>query len=398
MRPANDRITVSSVIATFNRADMLPQSLDSLLSQSRPIDEIIVVNDASTDHTDQVMQGYLDRVRYVRNLENSGQGASLNLGISLATSTYIWLFDDDDLALPDSLENHTIYLNANPNVDFSYSDKYVFKGDGDIWQRNQWRVDPLPAIDPKRLFEQTLYSMNTLLPGMLIPVHCYRTSGVFDVSLDRCLDHELLLRLSRRFQPGNMGKPSFVYREHSGPRGSGAHQHQAHERFRVMLDYRQQMFKRVRRDYPLEDFTPRFCRDHSLASTPHALALLQRGCVMLHHGLVEEALTDLSDALPALSPDDHDNPALREMLSRALNIESWIWPNPVRNLAELARLLAATGALSLDTAFARGLYWQSSSARGKGEWMDSARLLGLMALFLARSRYYRATLSNRRVS
>lgn len=382
-------ITVTTVVATYNRAHLLPQSLDSLLAQSRPIDEIIVIDDASSDHTAQVMQPYLNRVRYVRNLENSGQGASLNFGISLANSTYIWLFDDDDLALPDSLENHIAYLSANPNVDFSYSDKYVFNGDGDIWQRHQWRIDPLPAIDPKCLFERTLYSMNTLLPGMLVPVHCYRTSGVFDVSLDRCLDHELLLRLSHRFRSGNMGKPSFVYREHGGARGSGAHQHQAHERFRVMLDYRQQMFKRIRCDYSLDDFTPQFCRDHSLTTAPGTLALLQRGCVMLHHGLVEEALTDLGEALSFLSPADHDNIALREMLSRATNVEAWIWPNAAQNLTRIAQLLAATDTLSLNAAFARGLYWQARSAHAKGERIASARLVARMGLFMARCGYYR---------
>lgn len=208
----------------------------------------------------------------------------------------------------------------------------------------------------------------------------------------------MLLRLARFFRAGNIGRASFVYRHHGGVRGSSALKHAAADRYRVMLGYRQRLFRRIRGDFPIETFTPSADTNSEFASTPETLALLQRGCVILHHGLVQEAFTDLGDALAVLSSDDHDNPSLCEMLSRATNIEAWIWPDAVSNLRRLAMLLARTDARSIDTAFARGLYWQASTARRNGELIDTARLLGWMALFFAQCRYYRWFRSNKRSS
>ena len=93
--------TVSIIVPTFNRARYLPECLDSLLAQTFPATEIIDVNDSSTDDTARVIRPYLDRITYVEK-ENGGKSTALNLVLPGIQSDYLWIFDDDDVALPAS--------------------------------------------------------------------------------------------------------------------------------------------------------------------------------------------------------------------------------------------------------------------------------------------------------
>lgn len=382
-------ITVTAIVAAFNRAEWLTESLESLLAQSRPIDEIIVVDDASSDDTDQLLARYCDRVRTIRNIENTGQPGSLNFAIPLARGSHIWIFDDDDVALPDALEKHIAFLQSRPDIDFSYSDKYIFNGDDDIWQRDRWYIDPLPNTAPEDFLRRTLYTQNTQFQCMLIPKRCYERVGLFDETLDRCLDHDMLLRLAMNFRAGNAGHPSFVYREHTGVRGSKGLDHQASERFRVMLEYRQTLFRRVWNEFPLTAFTPNDRDMELLISSRDTVARLQRGCIMLHHGLIDEALADFNETLPEISERDYTHMTLRDMMSKATQVETWMWPRDRRNLVRLASALAQTSTLAFASAMARGFYWQAHR-----DFQHKDRYQGLISLkrmtyFLGKCQYYR---------
>jgi glycosyltransferase involved in cell wall biosynthesis len=108
---------VSVIIPAYNRADLLPQTLDSVLAQTRPAAEIIVVDDASTDDTSgQVVARYAGRVTLIRNTINRGVTASTNIGISAATGEAIALLDSDDLFAPDKLAQQTAFLATHPDI------------------------------------------------------------------------------------------------------------------------------------------------------------------------------------------------------------------------------------------------------------------------------------------
>lgn len=380
-------ITVTAIVPTFNRAHWLAESLDSLLGQSRPVDEVIVIDDGSTDATATVCASYGDRLRVIRTVDNIGKPAALNLAIPQARGSHIWIFDDDDVALPDTLEKHVNFLQSRPDLDFSYADKYIFEGDGDIWQRDYWRVDRLPNIAPENFLNRTLYTMNTMFQGMLIPGYCFNYAGQFDEALDRCEDHDMLLRLVLYCRAGNAGHIAFVYRHHGAARGSKARTHAASQRFRVMLAYRQTVFRRVYNEFTLRAFAPGEDNATSFASDQDALAMLQRACVMLHHGLIDTALADFNRALPLLERHDYTHPACRAMLSRATQIEAWIWPRGLADMSRLARVLAATGALALAPVLARGLYWQARSELRTRNISHAVRTFARMTYLVARCRY-----------
>lgn len=97
--------TVSVIIPTYNRADVLPRAIDSALDQTLSDVEVIVVDDASTDHTESVVTSYDDpRVTYLSHETNQGGSAARNTGIAESSGDYIALLDSDDEWAPTKLQ------------------------------------------------------------------------------------------------------------------------------------------------------------------------------------------------------------------------------------------------------------------------------------------------------
>jgi glycosyltransferase involved in cell wall biosynthesis len=96
-------IIVTAAIPTYNRAAYLPGALDSVFAQTRPPDDVLVVDDGSTDETPEVLAAYADRVRVVRQ-ENGGRSAARNTAVREAYGRFVSFLDSDDRWLPDKLE------------------------------------------------------------------------------------------------------------------------------------------------------------------------------------------------------------------------------------------------------------------------------------------------------
>lgn len=372
-------ITVSVILPTYNRADYLPQAIDSLLAQQRPPEEIIIVDDRSTDQTAQVLARYEGRIRVMTNEQNSGKSASLNRAIPAAHGSHIWIFDDDDVALPEALQAHTDYLLAHPDIDFTYSDKFVYRGDGDILQREAWHIDRLPDYPPEEFLVRTMEGMHTLMQGMLIPVRCYRTVGPFDQSLQRCEDHDMLLRLARRFRAGNIGQPTFIYRDHDGVRGPALERHAGVDRFAALFGYRQDIFRRVWKEYPLGDYLPGYQQAGEPTGVLLARALLQRSSIMFTQGLLDEGSADLESALQHLPSPPRAEDWLPLLLSRSIDIETWRYHDRWRLLRCLDRALRDQ--MHLARYVARGLYWNINRAVKKREWIQALQSLQMLAAY-----------------
>ncbi|WP_158059677.1 glycosyltransferase family 2 protein [Halorussus halophilus] len=104
---------VSVIIPTYNRADILPRAIDSVLDQTFEDFELLVVDDASTDETRDVVTGYDDeRVTYLAHDENQGACAARNTGLEAATGEYIAYFDSDDVWHEEKLERQIDRLDA----------------------------------------------------------------------------------------------------------------------------------------------------------------------------------------------------------------------------------------------------------------------------------------------
>lgn len=96
-------MTISVVLPSYNCARYLPEALESVFAQTYREVEVIVVNDGSTDNTDEVVRPYLDRIRYIKQ-PNKGLSAARNAGFKASTGEFICFLDADDLLMPDKFE------------------------------------------------------------------------------------------------------------------------------------------------------------------------------------------------------------------------------------------------------------------------------------------------------
>src|SRR5262245_50677398 len=111
---------VSVIIPTYNRAALIVESVESVLAAVATGDEVIVVDDGSTDDTAKVLSAYESSIRYVR-VPNGGVGAARNLGIREARHDLVAFNDSDDLWLPDRLQLQRQVMERRPEVVFCFS-------------------------------------------------------------------------------------------------------------------------------------------------------------------------------------------------------------------------------------------------------------------------------------
>ena len=117
--------TVSIVMPTYNRADLLPRSIASILSQDFDDLQLLIVDDGSTDNTASVVkeiQNQDSRVRYLRLPENRGIGYARNAGLQHVTGKYIGLADSDDLWLPGKLKTQVEIMEQHPEIEVLFGD------------------------------------------------------------------------------------------------------------------------------------------------------------------------------------------------------------------------------------------------------------------------------------
>lgn len=117
---------ISVVIPSYNRADLIGETLDSIARQTCSVDEIIVVDDGSTDNTAQVMERHADpRIRYHK-IENGGPEFARSTGIEMANGDWIALLDSDDRWEVEHIERLAGLSTLHPDCDYLFSNFYEF--------------------------------------------------------------------------------------------------------------------------------------------------------------------------------------------------------------------------------------------------------------------------------
>lgn len=282
---------VSAILATYNRARYIDETLESLLAQSVPLREIIVVDDGSTDDTAERVARYGHRIRYLRK-ENGGKSSALNLAIPHASGDWLWFFDDDDVALEDSVERRLAASAIDPAADVIISGQYIGSEDaqGRIVARS--RVD-VPFAADAGLLLNVLKSFSFRLQGMLVRRTCFDQVGFFDERYLRSQDYEMIVRLVRNFPSAVVPAPTFVWRNHFGTRGPEAERHSGRDRDRVWMEFDGMLGRQIRSTFRLGEYLiPRLDTD-SLTPSLRRAALLNRMSVMASKGLVDETFEDL---------------------------------------------------------------------------------------------------------
>lgn len=120
---------VSVVIPAYNAGELLLEAIGSALDQTLASKEVIVVDDGSSDGTQERMERFRGRIRYIRFEQNRGPGAARNAGISASSGRYIALLDSDDLWMPTRLEVMVRFMDAHPEFSFATTDAYFMFDD-----------------------------------------------------------------------------------------------------------------------------------------------------------------------------------------------------------------------------------------------------------------------------
>ncbi|MEO1368077.1 MAG: glycosyltransferase family A protein, partial [Acidobacteriota bacterium] len=299
---------ISVVVATCNRAELLAESLDSVLGQTRAPDQVLVVDDGSTDDTPRVLAGYGGRIQSMR-CENGGKARALNLAMGHVTGDFLWIFDDDDIAFPDALDRLEAVIRDRPDVDIVYSSYASQLG------KNPRVHHPLPEVEEGDVFRRNLVQNFLQQQGMLVRVSCYREVGPFDEALIRSQDFDMAQRLTLRFRAvGVPGAPTFIYRQHFGSRGLVGDRFHHGERDQRWMEFDQVIVRRLLQDLDLRKLLPPApsgggADRGELSPGDRRRAWLQRSSILMRRGLFDEGFESLEAALEAdpsspLEPED----------------------------------------------------------------------------------------------
>jgi glycosyltransferase involved in cell wall biosynthesis len=185
---------VTVILPSWNRAAWLKKSIDSVLEQTFRDFELIVVDDASTDSTQEILTSYSGKIRSITFEKNLGVSAARNAAVKNCDSEWIAFLDSDDFWHPHKLQKQIAQTVIRAECPIHFTDE--------IWIRNGVRVNPkkkhqkLEGWIFKPSLELCLMSPSTvLLRRELFDVH-----GLFDETLPICEDYDLWLRLTAQHQ------------------------------------------------------------------------------------------------------------------------------------------------------------------------------------------------------
>ncbi|MCW4005719.1 MAG: glycosyltransferase family 2 protein [Candidatus Bathyarchaeota archaeon] len=188
-------VVVSVVIPTCNRANLLRRALDSVFAQTFTDFEILVVDDGSTDNTEQVVRQYDDPcVTYFRNKTKRGANFSRNTGISHSKGTFIAFLDDDDEWLPTKLEKQlAVFKQGNDSLGA------VYTGFEMVTYDNR-RVKSLPKYNGKIFHKLLEYNYVGTTSTVMVKKHVLVEINGFDEVLPSSQDWDLWLRIAKRYE------------------------------------------------------------------------------------------------------------------------------------------------------------------------------------------------------
>jgi glycosyltransferase involved in cell wall biosynthesis len=249
---------ITAIVPVYNRATRIVPCVESILSQSLPPKEVIVVDDGSTDGTSEALKPLQSQIEIVTLENNQGVSAARNIGVESARGPWISFLDSDDLWHKDKLLGQWQFLKKNPFYDIVQSEE--------IWIRNGTRVNPCNHHKkPEGWIWLPSLSLCLVSPSsVMMKKDLFQAYGGFDPSLPACEDYDLWLRISRDHPVGL--DPSLSVIKHGGHDDQLSRQYPAMDRFRVKA-----LLK------ALDHETDEDCQNHVRAVLKKKLSILANG-------------------------------------------------------------------------------------------------------------------------
>ena len=241
---------IAVIIPTHNRAGLIPDALDSAVNQTYEGRlDVVVIDDGSTDHTDRVVQPYLDQhgalngrrqIRYER-LDKAGVVTARNTGIAMTGAPYVAFLDSDDYWAPDKLERQVAQMEKDPGIGVVHTSYRYVDDRGAFTDDGPWRLDnPCVGDCVDTLLDEDLVIFSSVLMrrSVIKRAAADEPHGLpFDPRWTNAQDYDLLLRAARLSVFAYIPEPLTYYRLHDShgamgnlPRAFGFH-------CRVQLDF-----------------------------------------------------------------------------------------------------------------------------------------------------------------
>lgn len=203
---------ISVVIPTYNRANTIDKTIESILNQTYKNYEIIIADDNSKDNTEEIINKYMEMypfIKYVRHENNRGGSAARNTGAKIATGTLISFLDSDDQWIETKLEKEVECIKNNPDVDMIYSNMYlvdVEKGTTILYKQEN--------------FDDKYYGMlckNIIGSTSLITIKrdVFNKLGGFEEGVPSCQDWDFYLNVAEKYNLIKIDEPLLKYYIHS---------------------------------------------------------------------------------------------------------------------------------------------------------------------------------------
>jgi glycosyltransferase involved in cell wall biosynthesis len=215
---------VSVCIPTYNRANLLPYAVNSVLSQTYTDFELIICDDGSIDNTSEIVSQWNDsRIRYIKQPVNGGRSRNMRSGFEAACGTYFIKFDDDDAITPQFLEKTVAVLDAQPMVDFVCTNHWIINQNNERIESatkensSKWGKDKLQEGVIPDLMKETFIKQSLQVGSTLFRRNCLAAIDYMRPQADGCEDFDLLVRLAIAGKQGYF-LPEFLmeYRFHGG--------------------------------------------------------------------------------------------------------------------------------------------------------------------------------------
>jgi len=205
---------VSVIIPTYNRAQFLPEAVESVFKQTYRDFEIIIIDDGSTDNTPEIIRQFSTTVKSYRQ-KNEGVSVARNKGVELAAGEYLCFLDSDDLLLENALQNCVTFLDQHPEVGLCYGRVHYIDEQGNLIWWKKMRGEKKDRIrDGKEQIACLLFRGDMNTSAVLVRRGCLEEAGIFDPSLHLGQDIDMWLRVCQKYPIGYFAEPLVKMRIH----------------------------------------------------------------------------------------------------------------------------------------------------------------------------------------
>lgn len=369
---------ISVIIPTYNRASLLTKSINAIQGQSYAVHEIIVVDDGSTDGTQAAISALSAPIRYIYQA-NAGKAAALNNGLGHCVGDYVWICDDDDIALPDAASLLITALRADSTAGFAFGRYKRFSTDPETGERQLFEPTYWPDFESNSLLISLLEDCFIFQNACLVRRKVFDVVGPFREDLVRSQDYEMTVRLARQFRATFVPEVVFLQRAHEGMRGSRFDRFDSSKQMAKWLYYDAIFFRDLYDVIPLTDFMPK----GMLRSSPTAArrgALFQRACIFWRRKLFDLSIGDVSKAIRIVEAGEltlSEQAICARFLHQKFGCDELITKPEVTNAL---CMLAGSGQLGATAvkAITAPLLWYIRDAFARGKWRRGLSFTSLL--------------------